>query len=91
MAFIAEKRNIATFARRGEMPSNRLEDHEINMLALHLIQNRNTLMIQQVLTQPHWQGKVTLRDYAALTPLAWEHINPYGRFDLDMNTRLDLP
>ncbi len=28
--------------------------------------------------------------YAALTPLFWEHVNPYGRFDLDMNTRLAL-
>ena len=37
------------FARRGEMGSNRREDHEISMLALHLIQNCmvyvNTLMI----------------------------------------------
>jgi hypothetical protein len=27
------------FARRGEMVSNRREDHEISMLALHLLQN----------------------------------------------------
>jgi hypothetical protein len=64
------------------------------MLALHLIQNCmvyvNTLMIQKVLAQPHWQGKLTPRDYAALTPLIWEHVNPYGRFDLDMNSRLAL-
>jgi len=40
--------------------------------------------------QPHWQGKLTPRDYAALTPLIWEHVNPYGRFELDMTTRLDL-
>ena len=37
------------FARRGEMASNRREDHEISMLALHLIQNCmvyvNTLMM----------------------------------------------
>src|ERR1700730_6841872 len=38
----------------------------------------------------NWQGKLTPRDYAALTPLIWEHVNPYGRFDLDMNTRLAL-
>jgi hypothetical protein len=25
-----------------------------------------------------------------LTPLIWEHVNPYGRFDLDMNARLAL-
>ena len=40
----------------------RREDHEISMLALHLIQNCmvyiNTLMIQKLLAQPHWQGKL---------------------------------
>ena len=29
----------------------------------------NTLMIQKVLAQPHWHGRVTRRDYAVLTPL----------------------
>ena len=95
---VVEQWNGATdfvfFARRGEMASNRHEDHAISMLALHLIQNCmvyvNTLMIQRVLAQPHWQGKLTPRDYAALTPLLWEHVNPYGRFDLDMNARLAL-
>jgi hypothetical protein len=73
------------------MASNRREDHEINMLALHLIQNCmvyvNTLMIQRVLALPHWQGRLMPRDHAALTPLIWEHVNPYGRFDLDMESR----
>jgi TnpA family transposase len=95
---VVEQWNGATdfvfFARRGEMVSNRHEDHEISMLALHLIQNCmvyiNTLMIQKLLAPPHWPGKLTPRDYAALTPLIWEHVNPYGRFDLDMNTRLTL-
>jgi hypothetical protein len=45
---------------------------------------------KQVLAQPHWQGQLTPRDTAALTPLIWEHVNPYGRFDLDMNARLAL-
>jgi TnpA family transposase len=95
---VVEQWNGATdfvfFARRGEMASNHREDHEVSMLALHLIQNCmvyvNTLMIQKVLAQPNWQGKFTPRDYAALTPLIWEHGNPYGRFDLDMNARLVL-
>ncbi len=51
----------------------------------------NTLMIQTMLAQPHWQERLTPRDYAALTPLIWEHVNPYGRFELDMSTRLALP
>jgi hypothetical protein len=29
-------------------------------------------------------------DLRALTPLIWEHVNPYGRFELNMETRLDL-
>lgn len=82
------------FARRGEMVSNRREDHEISMLALHLLQNCmvyiNTLMLQTVLAQPRWSGKLTTRDLGALTPLFWEHVNPYGRFELDMNARLPL-
>jgi TnpA family transposase len=82
------------FARRGEMVSNRREDHEISMLALHLLQNCmvyiNTLMLQQVLAQPHWSGKLTVRDLGALTPLFWEHVNPYGRFGLDMDARLAI-
>lgn len=82
------------FARRGEMVSNRREDHEISMLALHLLQNCmvyiNTLMLQQVLAQSQWSGKLTPRDLRALTPLIWEHVNPYGRFELDMESRLPI-
>jgi hypothetical protein len=29
-------------------------------------------------------------DLRAVTPLIWEHVNPYGRFKLDTETRLDL-
>lgn len=45
---------------------------------------KKTLMIQKVLSQPHWQRRFTPRDYTALTPLIWEYVNPYGRLDLDM-------
>src|SRR3954447_15020604 len=82
------------FARRGEFSSNRREDQELSMLSLHLLQNCmvyvNTLMVQQVLARPEWKGRLTPRDLHALTPLFWGHVNPYGRFDLDMRTRLDL-
>jgi hypothetical protein len=37
-----------------------------------------------------WHGRMTPRDCTALTLLVWEHVNPYGRFDLDMNARLAL-
>jgi len=62
------------------------------MLALHLLQNCmvyiNTLMLQQVLAAPQWSGNLVARDLRALTPLIWEHVNPYGRFELDMEARL---
>lgn len=82
------------FARRGEMVNNRREAQEVSMLSLHLLQNCmvyiNTLMLQEVLSQPHWQGRLTETDLRALTPLIWEHVNPYGRFELDMTSRLSL-
>lgn len=64
------------------------------MLALHLLQiclvYINTLMIQKVLTESIWEKLLTKEDLRALTPLIWEHINPYGTFQLDMNKRLPL-
>jgi len=33
---------------------------------------------------------MTSRDLAALSPLITQHINPYGRFDLDMETRIPI-
>jgi TnpA family transposase len=80
------------FARQGQMMSNQKDDHEISMLCLHLLQNSmvyiNTLMIERILARSEWQGKLNERDLKALTPLMRDHVNPYGRFELDMNTRL---
>jgi hypothetical protein len=39
---------------------------------------------------PHWAERLTATDMRALTPLIWEHVNPYGRFELNIETRLDL-
>jgi Tn3 transposase DDE domain len=50
----------------------------------------NTLILQKVLSQPHWSQKLGARDLSALTPLIWEHVTPYGRLELDMNARLSL-
>jgi hypothetical protein len=50
----------------------------------------NTLMLQQILAEPHWRERLTAVDRRALTPLIWGHVNPYGRYVLDMNSRLAL-
>ena len=74
------------FARRGEMTNTRREDHEISMLALHLPQNCmvyvDTLMVQQILAQPHWERRLTTRDLDALTLSIWDHVHPYDAITL---------
>ncbi len=82
------------YGKGGEFASNKLEDQELLMLSLHLLQVSlvyvNTLMIQQVLAFPEWQGRLTATDVRALTPLKWQHVNPYGTFTLNMQERLPL-
>jgi TnpA family transposase len=82
------------YGKGGEFASNKREDQEAGMLALHLLQISlvyiNTLMIQHVLAEPMWQGRLTPTDLRALTPLKWLHINPYGTFILNMHERLPL-
>lgn len=82
------------YGKGGEFASNKLEDQELLMLSLHLLQVSivyvNTLMIQQVLALPEWQGRLTAADLRALTPLKWQHVNPYGTFTLNMGERLPL-
>ena len=82
------------YGKSGEVATNRLEDQEISVLALHLLQLSlvyvNTLMIQTVMEEPGWKRRLTAEDRRGLTPLFYVHVNPYGRFDLDMDTRLPL-
>lgn len=47
-------------------------------------------MIQEVLDDPKLLNRMTPRDLSALTPLLTAHITPFGRFDLDLGTRLPL-
>jgi TnpA family transposase len=82
------------FGKGGEISTNRIEDQEISVLALHLLQASlvyvNTRMMQSVLVEPKWSGRLTPEDYRGLTPLIYAHVNPYGRFDLDLNSRIDF-
>jgi TnpA family transposase len=82
------------YGKGGEFASNRREDQEITMLALHLLQiclvYINTLMIQQVLAEPTWEQRLVAEDRRALTPLTYGHVTPYGLFQLNMEDRLPL-
>ncbi|MEC4807326.1 MAG: Tn3 family transposase [Jaaginema sp. PMC 1079.18] len=80
------------YGKGGEFASNRLESQELSVLSLHLLQiclvYVNTLMIQSVLSQKHWQEKLIATDLRAITPLIFSHVNPYGTFRLDMKERI---
>ena len=82
------------YGKGGEIATNRLDDQEVSVLSLHLLQLSlvyiNTLMIQEVLGTTDWSGRMTDEDMRGLTPLIYNHVNPYGRFELDMNKRLPL-
>ncbi|PXW50890.1 TnpA family transposase, partial [Chelatococcus asaccharovorans] len=82
------------FGKGGEVATNRLEDQEISVLALHLLQNClvyvNTRMLQSVLGDPAWAMRMTPEDHRGLTPLNYAHVNPYGRFEIDLDSRIDF-
>ena len=82
------------FGKSGEVATNQTDEQELSVLALRLVQQClvyiNTLMIQSVVSQDHWEGVFTDEDYRALCPLFYAHVNPYGHFDLDMEARISL-
>lgn len=80
------------YGKGGEIATNRRDDQELAMLSLHLLQSSlvfmNTLLMQHLLTEPAWKGRLTTTDLRAITPLIFGHVNPYGTFVLDMDSRL---
>ena len=82
------------FGKGGEISTNRLEDQELSVLALHLLQNSlvyiNTLMLQKILSEPAWVKRMTSEDWRGLTPLIYPHINPYGQFTINLEERIDF-
>jgi hypothetical protein len=49
-----------------------------------------TILVQRVLEEPSWASRLTDEDRRGLSPLFWTHVNPYGKFSLDMERHLDL-
>ncbi len=95
---VVENWNSATkfvhFGRGGEISTNKKEDQELAIQCLQLLQNCmvyvNTRMFQSILAKPEWQSKLAPEDYRGITPLIYNHVNPYGRYELDLNTRLSF-
>ena len=80
------------YGKLGELSSNRSREQSLSVSCLHLLQvcmvYINTLIIQEILSDPAWANKLTPEDKRALTPLIHAHINPYGLFPLDLEQRL---
>lgn len=82
------------FGNNGEIQKNQVEDQEIAVRSLQLLQNClvyiNTLKIQKAMKEHGWLGKMKQEDLRALSPLIYNHITPYGRFEMDLDKRLVL-
>ncbi|WP_199923927.1 Tn3 family transposase [Streptomyces scabiei] len=82
------------YGKDGDLTGSDKESQEVSMLALHLLQSAlvhvNTLLLQDILSEEKWQKRLTDADRRALSPLFWTHVNPYGRFELDMHSHLAL-
>jgi hypothetical protein len=69
-----------------------LEEQELTILSWHLLQlclaYINTILIQNMLNETQWAKRMTPDDLCGLTPLIYNHVNPYGLFLLNMNERL---
>jgi TnpA family transposase len=80
------------YGKGGELNTNRLDEQELSILCLHLLQiclvYINTLMLQHVLAERAWTARLGPDDLRALSPLFYVHVNPYGRFSLDLHERL---
>ena len=80
------------YGRAGEISSNHEKAQTLSVQSLHLLQlsmvYMNTMMIQKIIKDRQLTNKLTAEDKRALTPLIYEHINPYGLFPLDLSTRI---
>lgn len=81
------------FGQNSKIVSNNLEDQELSMLCMHLLQVSlnyiNTLMLQEVLSEPDWSERMTVEDWRGLNPLGYAHVT-YGNFTCNMNKRIKL-
>jgi len=82
------------YGKLSEISTNDETEQELSVACLHLLQvcmvYINTLIIQDILSEPKWRNKLTLEDWRALTPLIHSHLNPYGVFTLDFTDRLNI-
>jgi TnpA family transposase len=75
--------------RQGICATNSRVQQEISTLCLQLLQNClmfiNPLLVQRTIAPHQRLDQFSEADRRALTPLFYEHVNPYGWFALDLD------
>ncbi|MDP4510368.1 Tn3 family transposase [Nonomuraea turcica] len=86
--------SVIFYGKGGDIATNRREELEMSVLCLRILQAAlvyiNTLMLQDVLADPEWAALLKPADRRGLTPLFWQHVQPYGEVRLDVAKRLAL-
>ncbi|MFI7709024.1 Tn3 family transposase [Nonomuraea sp. NPDC049480] len=86
--------SVIFYGKGGDIATNRREELEMSVLCLRILQAAfvyiNTLMLQDVLADPEWATLLKPADRRGLTPLFWQHVQPYGEVRLDVAKRLPV-
>ncbi|MEQ4724216.1 Tn3 family transposase [Nonomuraea sp. B19D2] len=86
--------SVIFYGKGGDIATNRREELEMTVLCLRILQAAlvyiNTLMLQDVLADPVMAKLLKPADRRGLTPLFWQHVQPYGEVRLDVAKRLPL-
>ena len=83
--------HLICYGQRGEFTTNSREEQEVRVLSLQLLQNClmliNTILVERTVEQQKLWPQLKREDFRGLTPLFYNHINPYGTFSLDLARR----
>src|SRR5437762_752613 len=84
----------AAYPNSRDFPTNPVSEQQLAALSRHLLQiclvYVNTLLIQQVLSEPRQFQQMKQEDLRALTPLIYSHVTPYGTFRLNLTERIPI-
>jgi TnpA family transposase len=83
-----EANDFIRYGRQGIFTTNSREQQEIAALCLQLVQNClmliNSILVEQTVAQHQLLEQLSSDDRRGLTALFYEHVNPYGLFELDV-------
>ena len=87
--------SVSCFGKEGALRGREFGDQLHTFSCLSVLHNAvvawNMVHIEPVVEQLRAEGQRCDDELLSLTtPLLRRHLNPYGRFELDMETRLDL-